>query len=121
LGQRAEVNQILSAADVYVQSSRWEGMPVALLEAMGSGLPIVATSVGETPFLNPRPELLVAPADGQALATALASATGMVRTDSQRLSRHQGVAARYGLEDCARRWVRLYLNVLMESGRGDRP
>jgi glycosyltransferase involved in cell wall biosynthesis len=43
--ERREVFEILSVTDVYVSSSLWEGLPVAVLEAMAFGIPIVATDV----------------------------------------------------------------------------
>lgn len=48
LGARANVPEILPAADIFVQSSDWEGLPVAVLEAMACGIPVVATDAGGT-------------------------------------------------------------------------
>ncbi|MBB4905945.1 glycosyltransferase [Actinophytocola algeriensis] len=45
LGTRADVPDLLAAADVTVLTSDWEGMPVAVLESMAAGRPVVATDV----------------------------------------------------------------------------
>lgn len=44
-GEREDVAKILSCSDVFVSPSRWEGLPFAVIEAMASGLPVVATKV----------------------------------------------------------------------------
>lgn len=51
LGQRNDVPRLLEAGDLYVSSSHWEGLPVSILEAMASGLPVLATAVGDIPHV----------------------------------------------------------------------
>src|SRR5262249_28125858 len=65
---------LLPDMDVFVLSSREEGIPNALLEAMAAGRPSVATAVGGTPEVleDGRTGWLVPAADPQALAGALA-------------------------------------------------
>lgn len=46
LGLRKDISSLMSAADAYLMSSKWEGLPIVLLEASASGLPIVTTDVG---------------------------------------------------------------------------
>lgn len=48
-GVRTDIPEILSITDIFVLPSLWEGLPVALLETMAAGIPIIATSVGSNP------------------------------------------------------------------------
>ena len=73
LGQRNDVPAILADSDVKVLSSRWEGLPGAIMEAMASKLPVVATKVGGVPELivHGHNGLLVESEDPGAFAQAL--------------------------------------------------
>jgi len=72
-GHRTDARLLLDAADVFVLPSRHEGMPLAALEAMDAGLPVVATrSIGTDEVLaDGTTGLLVPPEDPPALAQAL--------------------------------------------------
>lgn len=73
LGERSDVSEILRAADVFVLASQNEGNPLALMEAMAAGLPVVATAVGGVPELiaDQRSGLLVKAGDADGLAAAM--------------------------------------------------
>ena len=49
LGRREDVRVILSEADIFVLTTKWEGFPLSILEAMRAGLPVIATHVGGVP------------------------------------------------------------------------
>jgi glycosyltransferase involved in cell wall biosynthesis len=74
-GQRDDVHCLLAAMDVKVLASLEESLPLAILEAMAAGLPVVATRVGGIPECVRHGEtgLLVPPDDRTALAAAIAA------------------------------------------------
>lgn len=73
LGARDDVPDLLAGADIFAMPSRWEGLPLALLEAMFSGTAIVATAVGGVPeaIEDGTQGLLISPNDSHQLTNAL--------------------------------------------------
>ena len=72
LGYRADIEKLLPGLDLVALSSRREGLPLALLEAMARGIPAVATAVGGIPdLLKDGGGVLVPPEDSAALGGAL--------------------------------------------------
>lgn len=86
LGDWDKVPRMLAALDLFVQSSRTEGMPMVLLEAMASGLAVVATDVGGVSELvvagkinssvSGETGILVQPGDHESLAQAIIELLG---------------------------------------------
>ncbi|MCU0633445.1 MAG: glycosyltransferase [Gemmatimonadaceae bacterium] len=112
LGARSDVPAILQASDVFVLASRYEGLPMSVLEAAAAGLPVVATAVGGIPEVvaSGRDGLLVPPADEVALAEAMASVLAWPPA-----TRHEAgaalrarVVASYALDAVVDRWQALY-------------
>jgi glycosyltransferase involved in cell wall biosynthesis len=78
LGYRSDVTALLAAADIFVLPSHFEGLPMSVIEAMLTGLPVVATNI-RGPREQVVPEvtgLLVPPASVAPLAAALRRLTG---------------------------------------------
>lgn len=73
LGWQANVRPLMHRMDLMALSSRWEGMPNVVLEAMACGKPVVATAAGGVPELvkDGGTGILVPPGDAEALAGAM--------------------------------------------------
>ena len=97
LGHRADVADVMSAFDLFVQSSDYEGTPNAVLEAMAVETPVVATTAGGTAELltDDVHGLLVAKGDPRALQHAIARALA----DEAGTSRRAAAARRHVEEE----------------------
>lgn len=113
-GLREEVAEHLHLFDVFLASSQYEGLPLALLEAMAAGRAVVATAVGGVPEVVRREEGVLVPfGDPQHLATAT---IGLLESAAER--RRLGAAARrrveadFSVDRMARELAALYREVL---------
>ena len=82
LGYREDVRELYHAADVFVHPSYREGLPVSVMEAMASGLPVVASRIrGNVDLIKEGGGILVSPTDtngfAEAIRTALADGSAM--------------------------------------------
>jgi len=75
LGHRDGIAELLPALDLYIQPSRNEGLPLAVLEAQAAGAPVIATEVGDlASAVCPESGFLVASEDPSGLAAAIDAA-----------------------------------------------
>ena len=120
-GRRTDARMLLDAADVFVLPSRHEGMPLAAIEAMDAGLPVVATRVigTEEVVVDAETGRLVVAEDPHALAAALADllADPGLRTAYGRAGRRRYLE-HFTLERMAERTAAVYERVLRQTGSG---
>lgn len=115
LGHVDGVRDVLSAADLFVMPSRWEGFGLAAAEAMAAGLPVIARDVpGLHEVLDAGSAGVLIPADDPA---ALAAAIGRLGADaslraSLAAAGRQRVQREYRIETCIQRHEALYLSLL---------
>jgi sugar transferase (PEP-CTERM/EpsH1 system associated) len=117
-GERGDVPDVLRGLDLFVLPSQAEGISNTILEAMASGLAVVATAVGGNPELVIDGECgrLVPPSDPAAMARALAA-----YVHDRAMLRAHGAAARrraqaqFGIDTMVRRYQDLYDGLLARS------
>jgi len=112
LGFTRDIRGVLSAADIFVMPSRWEGFGLAAAEAMAAGLPVIATRIAGLSDLvvEGRTALMIDVGDGNALAEGIARLCG-----DAALRRRLGEAGRrriiqrFAVADMVSAHERLYL------------
>ncbi len=117
-GYQTDMNRWWQQLDALVISSRTEGTPMILLEAMQAGVPVVAFSVGGIPdVLEDRHNgLLATPTDSAALARqidTLLNEPALARELIDNARRTQ--LDRYDLKALAERWSQLYIRTAREA------
>jgi len=118
LGKRDNVRECLAASDVFVLSSNWEGSPLAVMEAMAAGLPVISTAVGGVPELVRSGEhgILVPPGD----CLAFTQAMRLLSTDSGKRSAMGGAARSFAstafrVERMVEGYANLYREMVQKS------
>ena len=121
LGLRSDIGAILGAADMFVLPSLSEGLPLALLEAMFAGCPIIASDVGEVAATLGRGDggIVVPPGDAAALASAIDSLLANPAR-ARELGRRamQRAQADYHVSQMVHRYVDVYRQSLSSRGSG---
>lgn len=118
LGPRTDFVDLITGLDVYALPSRWEGLPMVILEAMAARVAIVAAAVGGVPraVVDGRSGLLVASEDEAALAAALVRALSepALRRSLADEARRT-FEAEYSADVMTRRYERLYRRLPVDA------
>lgn len=120
LGKRDDVRGLLESSDIFCLFSRWEGLPISILEAMAAGLPVVASAVGGIPEMVEHGSSGYLAEDFSAENTAEYIKT-LIRDEG--LRRRMGAAARaavrerFALEDMVSKYRQLYETPYPRRGR----
>ena len=114
-GLTRDMDAVYAATDLLMLTSDTEGTPHVLLEAMGSGIPVVSTAVGGVPEFITTEEhgLLVPPGDKSALASAALRLYNNPDLRAKLVSGGREVAAGFTVERMAREVEQVYEKVLL--------
>lgn len=114
LGLRRDLPALLDAADGFVLASAWEGMPLALAEAMAMEKTVVATDVGGVRELVSETGRIVPAHNPEALGDAMMAVMQMSSAEraAQGRSARDRVARHFSMDKRADEWERLYSEVL---------
>jgi glycosyltransferase involved in cell wall biosynthesis len=124
LGFESDVRRWMQAADGFVLSSRWEGLPMSLLEAAACALPAVASDVPGTRevIANGKTDWLTLAGDAAALSEAMTRMMGISPKKRNAIGQRarQRVIERFSLEGVLDLWEALYGDLLKRNPRPTR-
>ena len=112
LGKRSDIPTLLNKADYFVLSSRHEGLPTVVIEAMACGTFVIATDCGGSAEIMGDTGILVPPQNSEALAEAIKQAVNKTPLDIQEnnLKARQRVEELFSLEKSVENWLKIYRN-----------
>lgn len=118
-GRIADAATLISAFDAVALSSRTEGTPMVVLEAMSAGVPIVAPRVGGIPdMLSPREAALVHPEDPRALADAIRTTIAdRASAEARATCAHERLITEFDLGTWLARYEALYRSIQPNSSQ----
>ena len=113
-GNKDNVRDYLNAADIFVSSSLWEGLPTVILEAMACGLPVVATNVGGTAEIveDGRQGFLIDPQSPEQITEkVIYLLSNDKKKDKFRKEARAKIKNNFTLEEMVKNYEELYLNL----------
>lgn len=111
LGIKKDVFTYLNDADIFVLPSAWEGMPMTLIEAMGTGLPIAATGVGGVPdMIENGVSGLLTGIDSREFADVVIKLINDDKLREKLGRKAKSEAAKFSLSNMAEEYLKLYEN-----------
>jgi len=120
IGPRRDIAALLDAADAFVLSSAWKGMPLVVGEAMAMEKPVVATDVGGVRELVGDAGLVVPSKNSSALAEAMIAT--MQQSREERAARGRSARVRivshFSIDASADAWEALYRSLAASSEQG---
>lgn len=110
LGHRKDIRQLLNAADVFVLSSAWEGLPLVVGEAMACACLVVATDCGGVAEFVGDTGVLVPPRDHISLANAIISSLDLPlgEREARGLAARRRIESQFSLTSVMQRWDVIY-------------
>lgn len=116
MGRRNDIPMLLASLDVFISPSFYEGMSVALIEAMAAGLPIVASDIPSNAELisNQKSGILIPPESEAAIADAMSELYRNARLRQTYGEATRIDAQKYSIVSCASRWAAIYANLFTD-------
>ncbi|MFD2609115.1 glycosyltransferase [Deinococcus taklimakanensis] len=113
LGIRRDIPDCLSAADIFVLSSAWEGFGLVVAEAMSCERVVVATDAGGVREVVGDAGFICPPQNAEALATALTQAMSLSAPEAEALGKkaRDRVVQNFSLDAAVDRWLELYTRI----------
>ncbi len=114
LGIRNDIPELLMSNDIYVMASEWEGLSISLIEALASGIPIVATNAGSNSEIvdNGVNGIIVPTKNPEALSEAIYSLILDQELRQKFSIEAQRKAKIFSIERCAENHIRMYEEIL---------
>jgi len=112
-GTTTDTYQKLSASDIFILPSKWEGVPMSIIEAMGTALPIIASDVGGVSDMltNDQSGVLIEP-DAAALSAAIERLTASAQLRQRLGQTALAASARFSAAEMATHYTDLYASLL---------
>lgn len=115
IGTRHDIHALMSAADLFVLCSKWEGFGLVIAEAMSTSLPIVATDCGGTKEVIDGYYPLVAVDDEVGFSKAIINIQKNNYSDSYKANARNFIISKYSLSNTISQWIDIYEGLVFKK------